>query len=198
MVSWCVQRGYKKEHWKELGLKSSSFKLLIVQVHPKTERHHSLQLQANWEYPPNILLIKNQLMNIRIQLKNNVIIHRIIYQHLLTVVHHIPGENYNTPSSTRTNLPSRKNTLLNDMTDPFQSPCSSAYLVNNQNTPCTISSFSTYSSVNTENNNLPADLTTEAVEIEWNTNNPISKELLSEIDELNSRLNEQSLKNQKL
>ena len=143
-------------------------------------------------------------MNIRIQLKNDVIIHRIIYQHLLTVVHHIPGENYYTPSSTRTNLPSRKNTLLNDMTEseiianPFQSPCSSAYLVNNQNTPCTISSFSTYSSVNSENNNLPADLTTEAVEIECNTNNPISKELLSEIDELNIRLNEQSLKNQKL
>ena len=88
--------------------------------------------------------------------------------HLSTLVDSSSSQqqNYNTPSSTRTNLPSRKNTLLNDMTDPFQSPCSSAYLVNNQNTPCTISSFSTYSSVNSENNNLPADLTTEAVEIE--------------------------------
>ena len=71
-------------------------------------------------------------MNIPIQLKNDIMIHRIVYQHLLTVVHHIPGKNYYTPSSTRTNLPSRKNTLLNGMTEseiianPFQAPCSSA------------------------------------------------------------------------
>ena len=59
-----------------------------------------------------------------------------------------------TPSSSRKNLPSRKNTLLNDMIESeviensFQSPCSSADLVNNQSKPCTISSCSTYSSVN--------------------------------------------------
>ena len=94
-----------------------------------------------------------------------------------------------TPSSSRKNLPSRKNTLLNDMIEsevienPFQSPCSSADLVNNhQSTPCTISSFSTYSSVNSENNDLSVDLTIEAAEIECNTNNPISKELISVIE----------------
>ena len=71
--------------------------------------------------------------------------------------------------------------------NPFESPCSSADQVNNQSTPCTISSFSTYSSVNRENNDLPVDLTIEAPEIECNINNPISKELLSEIDELKSK-----------
>ena len=64
--------------------------------------------------------------------------------------------------------------------NPFQSPCSSADLVNNhQSTPCTFRSFSTYSSVNSENNDLSVDLTIEAAEIECNTNNPISKELIS-------------------
>ena len=59
-----------------------------------------------------------------------------------------------TPSSSRKDLPSRKNTLLNDMIESeviensFQSPCSSADLVNNQSKPCTISSCSTYSSIN--------------------------------------------------
>ena len=109
-----------------------------------------------------------------------------------------------TPSSSRKNLPSRKNTLLNDMIESeviensFQSPCSSADLVNNQSKPCTISSCSTYSSVNSENNDLSVDLTIEAAEIERKSKNPISKELLSEIDELKSKLNEQTLKNQKL
>ena len=107
-------------------------------------------------------------------------------------------------TASRKKLPSRKNTLLNDMTEseiienPFQSPCSSADLLNNQSTPCIISSFSTCSSVNSENNDLSVDLTIEAAEIECNTNNPISKELLSEIGELKSKLNEQTLKNQKL
>ena len=83
--------------------------------------------------------------------------------------------------------------------NPFQWPlCSSSDLVNNQNTPCTNSSFSIYSSVNSENNDLSVDLTIKAAEIECHTNSPISKELLSEIDELKSRLNEQTLKNQKL
>ena len=73
-------------------------------------------------------------------------------------------------SSSTKKLPSRENTLLNDMTEseiienPFQSPCSSADLVNNQSTPCTISSFSTYSSVNSENKSLSVDLTFEAAE----------------------------------
>ena len=73
-------------------------------------------------------------------------------------------------SSSKKKLQSRENTLLNDMTEseiienPFQSPCSSADLVNNQSTPCTISSFSTYSSVNSENNNLSVNLTIEAAE----------------------------------
>ena len=80
----------------------------------------------------------------------------------------------------------------------FQSPCSSADLVNNQSKPCTISSSSTYSSVNSENNDLSVDLTIEAAEIEPKSKNPISKELLSEIDEMKSKLNEQTLKNQKL
>ena len=59
-----------------------------------------------------------------------------------------------TPSSSRKNLPSRKNTLLTDMIESeviensFQLQCSSADLVNNQSKPCTISSCSTYSSVN--------------------------------------------------
>ena len=48
--------------------------------------------------------------------------------------------------------------------NPFQSPCSTADLVNNQSTPCTISSFSTYSSVNSENKSLSVDLTFEAAE----------------------------------
>ena len=39
-----------------------------------------------------------------------------------------------------------------------------------------------------------ADLTIEAAKIECNTNNSISKKLLSEIDELKSKLNEQTLK----
>ena len=82
--------------------------------------------------------------------------------------------------------------------NPFQSPCSSSDLVNNQSIACTISSFSTYSSVNGENNDLSVDLTIEAAEIECNTNNSISRELLSETDELKSKLNEQTLKNQKL
>ena len=72
----------------------------------------------------------------------------------------------------------------------FQSPCSSADLVNNQSTPCTISSLSTYSSINSENNDLSVDVTIEAAEIECKSKNPISKELLSEIDELKSKLNE--------
>ena len=76
--------------------------------------------------------------------------------------------------------------------------CSSADLVNNQSKPCTISSFSTYSSVNSENNDLSVDLTIEAAEIECKSKNPISKELLSETDELKSKLNEQTLKKQKL
>ena len=93
--------------------------------------------------------------------------------------------------------------MLNDKTEseiienPFQSPFSSADLVNNQNTPCIISSFPAYSSVNSENNDFSVNLTIEAAEIKRNTNNPISKELLSEINELKSRLNEQTLKNQK-
>ena len=109
-----------------------------------------------------------------------------------------------TPSSNRKNLPSEKKTLQNDMTEseiienPFQSPCSSSDLVNNQSTPYAISSFSTYSSVSSENKDLSVDLTIEAAEIECNTNNPISKELLSEIDELKSKLNEKTFKNQKL
>ena len=80
-----------------------------------------------------------------------------------------------TPSSSRKKLPSRKNTLLNDMAEaeiienPFQSPCSSADLVNNQSTPCTISSFSTCNSGNSENSDLSVDLTTEAAEIECST-----------------------------
>ena len=82
--------------------------------------------------------------------------------------------------------------------NPFQLPCSSSDLVNNQSTPYAISSFSTYSSVSSENKDLSVDLTIEAAEIECNTNNPISKELLSEIDELKSKLNEQTFKNQKL
>ena len=109
-----------------------------------------------------------------------------------------------TPSSNSKKLPSEKKTLQNDMAEseiienPFQSPCSSSDLVNNQSTPYAISSFSTYSSVSTENKDLSVDLIIEATEIECNTNNPISKELLSEIDELKSKLNEQTLKNQKL
>ena len=101
-----------------------------------------------------------------------------------------------TPSSSRNNLPSRKNTLLNDIIESeviensFQSPCSSADLVNNQSTPCTISSLSTYSSINGENNDLSVDVTIEAAEFECKSKNPISKELLSEIDELKSKLNE--------
>ena len=132
-------------------------------------------------------------------------IHHIVYQRLLTVVHHIPCENYYTLHLViEKNLPSEKKTLQNDMTEseiienPFESPCSSSDLVNNQSTPYTISSFSTYSSVSSENKDLSVDLTIEAAEIECNTNNPISKELLSEIDELKSKLNEQTLKNQKL
>ena len=35
-------------------------------------------------------------MNIPIQLKNLVMIHRIVYQHLLIVVYHISDENYYT------------------------------------------------------------------------------------------------------
>ena len=56
-----------------------------------------------------------------------------------------------TPSSNRKKLPSEKKTLQNDMTEseiienPFQSPCSSSDLVNNQSTPYAISFFSTYS-----------------------------------------------------
>ena len=45
---------------------------------------------------------------------------------------------------------------------------------------------------------MSADLTIEAAEIECNKNNPISKEFLSEIDELKSKLNEKTLKKQKL
>lgn len=40
---------------------------LIVQVYPKTEKYQSLQSKPKWEYAPNILLIKDQLMNIPIQ-----------------------------------------------------------------------------------------------------------------------------------
>ena len=82
--------------------------------------------------------------------------------------------------------------------NPFQSPCSSSDLVNSQSTPYAISSFSTYSSVSSENKDLSVDLTIEAAEIECNTNNPISKELLSEIDELKSKSNEQTLKTKNL
>ena len=109
-----------------------------------------------------------------------------------------------TPSSNRKKLPLKKKTLQNDMTEseiienPFQSPCSSSDLVNNQSKPYVISSFSTYSSVSIENKDLPVYLTIEAAEIECNTNNPISKELLSEIDELKSKLNEQTLKTKNL
>ena len=74
------------------------------------------------------------------------------------------------------------------MKNPFKSRCSSADLVNNQSTPCNISSFSRYSSVNSENNDLSVDLTIEAAGIECNINNPISKELLSEIDELKRKI----------
>ena len=45
---------------------------------------------------------------------------------------------------------------------------------------------------------MSVDLTIEAAEIECNANNPISKELILEIDELKSKLNEKTLKNQKL
>ena len=45
---------------------------------------------------------------------------------------------------------------------------------------------------------MSVDLTIEAAEIKRKSNNPISKELLSEIDELKRKLNEQTLKNQKL
>ena len=45
---------------------------------------------------------------------------------------------------------------------------------------------------------MSVDLTIEAAEIERKSKNPISKELLSEIDELKSKLNKQTLKNQKL
>ena len=55
----------------------------------------------------------------------------------------------------------------------FQSPFSSADMVNNQSTPCTISSFLTYSSVNSGKNDLSVDLTIEAAEIELNINNLI-------------------------
>ena len=55
----------------------------------------------------------------------------------------------------------------------FQSPFSSADIVNNQSTPCKISSFSTYSSVNSGKNDLSVDLTIEAAEILRNANNLI-------------------------
>ena len=45
---------------------------------------------------------------------------------------------------------------------------------------------------------MSVDLTIEAAEIKRKSNNLISKKLLSEIDELKSKLNEQTLKNQKL
>ena len=45
---------------------------------------------------------------------------------------------------------------------------------------------------------MSVDLTIEAAEIERKSKNPILKELLSEIDELKSKLNEQTLQNQKL
>ena len=54
---------------------------------------------------------------------------------------------------------------------------------------CTITFFSTYSSANSENIHFWVDLIIEAAETECNTNNPISKELLSEIDEFKSKLN---------
>ena len=91
-ISGCIHFHQRKNcHVKDQNGKIS----LIVQVHPKTERDHSLQLKAKWEYASNILLIKNQLKNIPIQL-NWVMIHCIVYQHLLTVVYHIPDENYYT------------------------------------------------------------------------------------------------------
>ena len=45
---------------------------------------------------------------------------------------------------------------------------------------------------------MSVDLTIEAAEIKCKSNNLISKELLPEIDELKSKLNEQTLKNQNL
>ena len=84
-------------------------------------------------------------------------IHHIVYQHLLTVVHHITSENYYTLHLVVEKNCRKKTPLLNDVTElqiienPFQSPCSSADLVNNQSTPCTISSFSKYSFLNSEN-----------------------------------------------
>ena len=66
-ISGCIHFHQRKSvNRKDQNGKSS----LIVQVHPKTERDHSLQLKVKREYAPNVLLIKNQLMNIPIQLKN--------------------------------------------------------------------------------------------------------------------------------
>ena len=45
---------------------------------------------------------------------------------------------------------------------------------------------------------MSVDLTIEAAETECKSKNPISKELLSEIDKLKSKLIEQTLKNQQL
>ena len=45
---------------------------------------------------------------------------------------------------------------------------------------------------------MSVDLTVEAAEIKYNTSNPNPKELFSQIDELKSKLNEQTFKNQNL
>ena len=102
---------------------------LIVQVHPKTERDHSYSLQLyskhfidkepTYEHPYPTEELGYDPSHLLSTFAESSLLHswrKLLY----------------TPSSSRKNLPSTKNTLVNGMTEseiienPFQSPCNSA------------------------------------------------------------------------
>ena len=113
--------------------------------------------RSNWQKLINCSSLSRNIKNSLFIIKTKV---RVCFKHFTdreqTYAHPYPTDN--TLNLVVQKISHKKNTLLNNRMEskvnPFQWPYGSVDLVNNQSTPCTISSFSTYSSVHSENNNF--------------------------------------------